>query len=124
MYATCELAADKEETNVRGLGNFDTDQSQPPCRTHGTTPAPLDRDAAVHADGPRATAPRVLMKRLALVGLAAFALTMAASPTTAASDADYIAAGGPHVAKRAEDGTTTLELTISNLGDRRLELRL
>ncbi len=63
------------------------------------------------------------MRRLAVAGLAAVTLWMASGPASA-GDADYVVTGGPHTAERNEDGTTTLELTVSNLGDRELELRL
>lgn len=64
------------------------------------------------------------MRRLVVAGLAALTITVSAGPAVSASDADYIVGGGKHTAERAEDGTTTLKLDITNLGDRELELRL
>lgn len=66
------------------------------------------------------------MRRLVVAGLVALTITVAAGPAVSASAADYVVGvgSGKHTAERAEDGTTTLKLDVSNLGDRELELRL
>jgi hypothetical protein len=85
----------------------------------------MSRFSGVAASTPRGVRGwHTLARRLLLAGLAAAAIAVGPGLAASAAVGDYIVTSGPHTAERAEDGTTTLKLTVANLSDGELELSL